>query len=157
MILKDINIEKISSHEAPIELLLLADPSRSMITEYLGQSTILTANLKKEVIGLIALYPIKEFMLEIKNLAVLPHYQNQGVGKFLIQHAENFARSKDFFSLRICTGNSSFSQLILYQKLGFHITGKVEKFFLNHYPEPIYENGILCSDLIILEKGITLS
>jgi len=153
--LKDIKIEEIPWQNAPIELLLLADPSRSMITKYLGQSTILTANLKKEVIGIIALYPIEEFMLEIKNLAVLPNYQNQGVGKFLIQHAENSARSKGFFSLRICTGNSSFSQLALYQKLGFHIAGKVEKYFLKHFPEPIFENGILCRDLIILEKGIT--
>ncbi|MFD2200908.1 GNAT family N-acetyltransferase [Shivajiella indica] len=125
MMVKDIKIEEISSHEAPIELMLLADPSRSMIVEYLGHSTILTANFKKKVIGLIALYPIEELKLEIKNLAVLPHYQSQGLGKFLIQHAENFARSKGFFSLRICTGNSSFSQLALYQKLGFLITGKV--------------------------------
>jgi ribosomal protein S18 acetylase RimI-like enzyme len=154
MMLKDINIEEIPSQNAPMELLLLADPSRSMITKYLGHSTILTANLKKEVIGIIVLYPIEEFMLEIKNLAVLPHYQNQGVGKFLIQHAENSARSKGFLSLRICTGNSSVSQLSLYQKLGFQNTGKVEKFFLKNYSEPIFENGILCRDLIILEKDI---
>lgn len=38
----------------------------------------------------------------------------------------------------------------LYQKCGFRIVGIDRDFFTDHYPEPIYENGIWCRDMIRL-------
>lgn len=52
-------------------------------------------------------------------------------------------------ALMIGTGNSSLAQLRLYQRLGFRIVSIVPDFFAN-YPEPIYENGILCRDMVRL-------
>jgi ribosomal protein S18 acetylase RimI-like enzyme len=151
---RKVNIQEISSQDAPIELLLLADPSINMIKQYLYGSTILCAFYNSEIIGVLVLYPIQDFSLEIKNLAVNPDYQNQGIGKLLIQSGEDFAKSKGFLTLSICTGNTSFRQLALYQKMGFQIKDKIENYFLENYPEPIFENGELCKDLLMLEKQI---
>ncbi|MGY6743600.1 MAG: GNAT family N-acetyltransferase [Cecembia sp.] len=151
---KDFVIEKVSSTLAPIELLLLADPSRELIEQYLSESSIFLASSKGKTKGIIALYPIEESILEIKNLAVVPSFQKKGLGKNLILFAENFAKANGYTKLRICTGNTSFHQLALYQKLGFQKKDKILNFFLEQYPEPIFENGMQCKDLIVLEKEL---
>jgi ribosomal protein S18 acetylase RimI-like enzyme len=153
----DITITEVYPEQAPMELLLLADPSTKMIEQYLNKSNILCAFFNSEIIGVIVLYPILDSIMEIKNLAVNLNYKNQGMGKQLIQSGEDFAKSNGYNILRICTGNTSLQQLALYQKKGFHIKGKIENYFLNHYPYPIIENGELCKDLIILEKEINKS
>lgn len=48
--------------------------------------------------------------------------------------------------------NSGIHQFYLYQKCGFRITGVDRNFFLTHYTEKIYENGIQCRDMIPIEK-----
>ena len=54
----------------------------------------------------------------------------------------------------IGTGNSSISQLALYQKMGFRIAGVDVDFFTRNYPEEIIENGIHCRDMIRLVYGV---
>ncbi|KHF37127.1 putative N-acetyltransferase YvbK [Paenibacillus sp. P1XP2] len=49
------------------------------------------------------------------------------------------------------TGNSSLNQLGLYQKCGFRMVRIERDYFVNNYPEPIFENGIPCRDQIVLE------
>jgi ribosomal protein S18 acetylase RimI-like enzyme len=151
---KDFVIEKVSSTLAPLELLLLADPSRKMIEKYLSESSIFLASSNGKIQGIIALYSIEESILEIKNLAVVPSFQKRGLGKHLIKFAENFAKVNGYTKLRICTGNTSTHQLALYQKLGFQKKDKISNFFLEHYLEPIFENGMQCKDLIVLEKEL---
>ncbi|RPA69364.1 GNAT family N-acetyltransferase [Cyclobacteriaceae bacterium YHN15] len=153
----EINIKQLSSEEAPFELLLLADPSPKMVNSYLNQCEIFAAALKSEIIGIILLSPIQENTIEIKNISVKPNYQNKGLGKLLLHHAEEFAIIKGYSKLRICTGNSSLNQILLYQKMEYLIIEEVENFFPQHYAEPIFENGILCTNLIILEKEISSS
>lgn len=59
-----------------------------------------------------------------------------------------------FETVEIGTGNSSIDQLAFYQKCGFRIAAIDPDFFIRHYPEPIFENGIQCRDMIRLEyKG----
>ncbi|RIO99278.1 GNAT family N-acetyltransferase, partial [Staphylococcus gallinarum] len=52
------------------------------------------------------------------------------------------------------TGNSSIGQLAFYQKAGFRIVAVEMNYFVNNYEDPIYENGILCRDLIRLVKKL---
>ncbi|GMQ30855.1 hypothetical protein [Algoriphagus confluentis] len=47
---------------------------------------------------------------------------------------------------------NNYSQLALYQKTGYEIVGIEKDFFIQNYPEPIFENGIPCKHKIILEK-----
>jgi ribosomal protein S18 acetylase RimI-like enzyme len=81
-------------------------------------------------------------------------FQGRGIGKKLIQFAMDQAREKNAKTIEIGTGNSSVGQLLLYQKCGFRITGIDRDFFIRHYPEKIYENGIQCRDMIRLSLDL---
>jgi ribosomal protein S18 acetylase RimI-like enzyme len=137
-----------------MELLLLADPSEQIVKSYIKRSHCLAANDGKRTVGIIALLPTRPETLEIVNVAVLESEQGKGYGKQLIQCAIEFAKDNGYKTLEIGTGNSSLNQLGLYQKCGFRITGIDKDFFIRHYPEEIYENGIQCRDMIRLTQDI---
>lgn len=77
-------------------------------------------------------------------------WQGKGIGKQLIRHAIAEAKAAGFHTVEIGTGNSSIQQLALYQKCGFRMTSIDHDFFLKHYDEPIFENGIQCMDMVRL-------
>ncbi|WP_367897635.1 GNAT family N-acetyltransferase [Leptospira sp. WS58.C1] len=147
-------IRKLSSDETPpMDLLLLADPDQEIILSYLDRSSVfLMESEKGELIGVYLLLPTRPHTVEIVNIAVSEKFQGQGFGKKLLAHASETARSQGFLTLEIGTGNSSIAQLGLYQKSGFSISGIDFGFFLRNYPDPIWENGIQCKDMIRLSR-----
>ncbi len=147
-------IRKLATNEKmPYDLLLLADPSVTMINTYLPFSDVYVLEQKKQVIAVYVLLKDND-MLEIKNIAVNPAHQGKGLGKILLQDAAQRARAGGFKKLCIGTGNSSIAQLYLYQRQGFEMTSIRKNYFTTHYPEPIYENGIQCRHMIVLEKWL---
>ncbi|GAB1137859.1 GNAT family N-acetyltransferase [Shewanella algae] len=147
------NTADITLTEPEWALLLLADPSREAVQAYLRDCLLLRAlDTEDRLLGLalLQLTPAStKIQAEVKNLAVHPDHQGQGIGKWLLQQCQTLSREKGLDSLWIATGNSSLTQLGLYQKCGFRIKGIVPDFFAA-YPEPIVENGILCLDLLLL-------
>lgn len=141
-------------HEIPYDLLLLADPSREMIDSYLPHSDLYLASESGDVIGVVVLFPVDRDSAEVKNLAVKPTYQGKGIGKWLLENVIAVARPKHFKRLIIGTANSSFYQLALYQKVGFRVYSVRRDFFVENYPEPIFENGIQARDLVMLEYDL---
>lgn len=141
---------------APMELLLLADPSVELISAYLVSGRCFVAILEEEIIGAMVLTGFDQPTLEVKNIAVAERYQGRGIGKQLLQFAAEFGRQQGYATLRIGTGNSSINQLALYQKQGFEITGEIKDFFLDNYKEPLFENGIQCKDMIVLAKSLSI-
>lgn len=144
----------ISGHDLPMDLLFLADPSLEMIEGYLHQCEVFIATLNDEEIACYALLAHDKFLIEIKNLSVRELYQRKGIGTILINDAIEKARALGYQKIRLCTGNSSLRQLHLYQKLGFNKVEVLEGFFRDNYSDPIFENGMECVDLIVLEKMI---
>jgi ribosomal protein S18 acetylase RimI-like enzyme len=138
----------------PYELLLLADPSRDLIDDYLKRSDVFAAIHNGEILGVLVLFPLTGQIAEIKNLAVKPEYQGRGIGSYLIEQAVLIAASNKQKSICIGTANSSSAQLSLYQKLGFEITEIKRDFFINNYPEPIYENGIQAKHMLVLTRQL---
>jgi aminoglycoside 6'-N-acetyltransferase I len=124
------------------------------VDEYLKQSLVFIAKRNNRKSGVIVLLPLSDALVEIKNLAVKPGLQGQGIGSFLITEAMSIAQKRKFQSVCIGTANSSTRQLALYKKLGFVITGTKKNFFSNNYPEPIFENGMLATDMIMLTKQL---
>jgi len=139
----------------PFELLLLADPSRKMINGYLDRGMLYVATLQGEITGEYLLLPESQSTIAIKNIAVQPQWQGKGIGKSLLQHASLEAARLGYEYLQIGTGNSSVAQLYLYQRCGFDIKAIWRNYFTEHYPEAIYENGIQCRHMILLEKTLT--
>lgn len=138
----------------PYDLLLLADPSREMIDSYLQHSRVYVAVIGDVRVGVYVLTPLGDKKAEVKNIAVHETWQGRGLGKQLLTDAAIKARELGFTTLVIGTGNSSVAQLYLYQRSGFEITAIRKDFFIQHYAEPIYENGIQCKHLIMLEKQL---
>lgn len=152
----DVKIRPLEDHEeVPLDLLLLADPSQEMIAEYLQRGQCYVGlDEREQIIAVIVLLPTRPGTLEIVNIAVREAFQGRGIGKKLIQFAMDQAREKNAKTIEIGTGNSSVGQLLLYQKCGFRITGIDRDFFIRHYPEKIYENGIQCRDMIRLSLDL---
>ena len=152
----DVKIQLLEDHEeVPLDLLLLADPSQEMIEEYLQRGQCYVGlDEREQIIAVIVLLPTRPGTLEIVNIAVREAFQGRGIGKKLIQFAMDQAREKNAKTIEIGTGNSSVGQLLLYQKCGFRITGIDRDFFIRHYPEKIYENGIQCRDMIRLSLDL---
>ncbi|MFC3746694.1 GNAT family N-acetyltransferase [Paenibacillus sp. GCM10012306] len=150
------DIRKMGPHEAPpIELLLLADPSVSVIEGYMERGECYIALVGLEIVGVYVLLPTRPGMVELVNVAVVEHLHGQGIGKRLVQHAIARAKAQGYTTIEIGTGNSSLHQLGLYQKCGFRIIGVDRDYFIRHYPDPIFENGLQCIDMIRLAQDLT--
>jgi len=146
---------KIRNGEAiPFDLLLLADPSRASIDEYLEDSDVFVVKRHNNIQGIIVVNPLNEEEVEIKNVAVKTECQGRGIGSMLINYAVRIAAENHKKVIYIGTANSSIEQLRLYQKLGFEIFAVRENFFTTNYPEPIYENGIQALHMFMLKKEL---
>lgn len=149
------NIRKLSlSEEPPMELLLLADPSQVIVEEYLNRGECFVAEANEQIIGVYVLLPTRPETVELVNVAVLEGEHGKGIGKQLVMDAIKVAKTNGYKTIKIGTGNSSIGQLALYQKCGFRITGVDVDFFIRHYPEAIFENGIQCRDMIRLSQDL---
>lgn len=147
----ELEIRKITqADEFPYDLLLLADPSREIVEEYVKRGDCYGAYLNDEVIGEYVLIRTRPETVEIVNVAVREDYQGRGIGKKLVLHAIESAQRENMKTVEIGTGNSGVQQLALYQKCGFRIVGVDPDFFVRHYDEEIYENGIQCRDMVRL-------
>ncbi|WP_339254675.1 GNAT family N-acetyltransferase [Paenibacillus sp. FSL P2-0136] len=138
----------------PTELLLLADPSPKLVEDYVARGQCFVAEADQQVVGVYVLLPTRPETAELVNIAVNEEFQGQGIGKQLVNHAIQEAKRLRFKTLEIGTGNSSIGQLALYQKCGFRITGIDRDFFIRHYSEEIYENGMQVIDMIRLSKDL---
>lgn len=135
--------------EEHYQLLLTADPSLTLIENYLPRS--LCFQLYQDTLtAIILLLPTRPETLEIVNLAVATEQQQRGFGTQLLTFAIDYAKNHGYKTLEIGTGSTSFQQLALYQKLGFRMTSIDSDFFVHHYEEPIIENGLLLKDMVRL-------
>lgn len=143
-----------SDEKVPMKLLLEADPSRKMVKEYVDRGQGFIAEIGKEIIGAFVLLPTRPGTVEIMNIAVAEENRGRGIGKQLIEEAIKISKDEGYRTIEVGTGNSSVGQLVLYQKCGFRITGIDSDFFITHYDEEIYENGIQCRDMIRLSQNL---
>ncbi|KGR77276.1 GNAT family N-acetyltransferase [Ureibacillus manganicus] len=150
MIIRELNEQE----KPPMDLLLLADPSIKIVEGYLERGDCFIAEMDSEIIGVYVLLPTRPETVEIVNVAVAEDYQGKGLGKLLVLDAIQRTRTGGYKTIEIGTGNSSISQLALYQKCGFRITSVDRDFFIKHYSDEIYENGIQCIDMIRLSKDL---
>lgn len=149
------NIRRLQATERPpMELLLLADPSRKLVEEYLKRGECYVAEVEENIVGTYVLLPTRPATVELVNIAVAEQHQGSGIGKKLVAHAIQQGREAGYQTMEIGTGNSSVGQLALYQKCGFRIMGVDRDFFLRHYDEAIFENGIQVIDMIRLSQDL---
>lgn len=143
------HVSTIHYEQAPIELLLLADPSEESIKKYLGRSLVFVGTVDGSVVG-VALLELDGEVAELWSIAVAEAHQGKGLGRMLLQHVLAEARGRGVRRVELGTGNSSLSQLAFYQRNGFRMVGVVADYFGDYQP-PVVENGIVCRDMVRLE------
>lgn len=144
-----LQIKEVSPADAPMELLLQADPSVEKIKGYLGQSRCLVAVVGKEAVGSYVVKEIASGTYELMSISVVETFQGRGIGTMLLKHAISFVHDTGARRLEVGTGTFGY-QLAYYQRQGFRVTAIDRDFFLKHYPEPLYESGIQHKDMLRL-------
>lgn len=151
-----LEFEKLKSNDkAPIDLLLLADPSMELVREYLDKGTCIVVKVKGMIVGTAICVENNSRSIEIMNIAVKEEYQNRGIGKKIITYIVDEAVKDGIKAIEIGTGNSSVNQMLLYQKCGFRIVGIDFDYFRRNYSEKILENGIECRDMIRMKIDLS--
>ncbi|MFJ7975986.1 GNAT family N-acetyltransferase [Peribacillus sp. JNUCC 23] len=149
------DIRKLNVNEIPpMDLLLLADPSRKMVEQYIARGECFVAEIDQQIIGVYVLLRTRPEMVELVNVAVAEQHQHRGIGKQLVLDAVQSAKRKGYKTIEVGTGNSSIGQLVLYQKCGFRMVDIDKDFFIKHYQEDIFENGIQCRDMVRLSQDL---
>jgi ribosomal protein S18 acetylase RimI-like enzyme len=147
-------LKDLSPAEWPWPLLLDADPSREMVETYIHQSAVMGLVEDGAAIAVVVLRGRDRTPVEVMNLAVAPAHRRQKLGKQLLTAAIHRAQRQGAERMILGTGNSSLGQLAFYQKMGFRLESIDRDYFLRHYPEPIYENGIWCRDRVLLSLDL---
>lgn len=140
--------------DAPFNLLLLADPSRELVLDYLNTGECFIYKEGPETLGCYVLKEINIDKVELVNIAVSENKQGLGIGKKLLLHAFNYAKNSGYKEIVVGTGNSSIGQIAFYQKAGFRMFEIDIGYFERNYSEKIYENGILCRDMVRFSKRV---
>tara|TARA_R100001143_G_scaffold63594_1_gene73187 strand:+ start:39342 stop:39815 length:474 start_codon:yes stop_codon:yes gene_type:complete len=138
----------------PYGLLLLADPSKEMIDSYVKDSDVFVTLHNEDIVGVVVLLSLTTDEVEIKNIAVKPDFQGEGIGSYLIENVINIAKHKMKKNIFIGTSNSSVGQLSLYQKFGFEIVEIKKDYFIENYTDAIYEYGIQAKHLLVLKMDL---
>lgn len=142
-------IQEIPSENAPIELLLLADPSEANIRSYLQVSRCFTISSGGTVLGACVVKPLDSGAHELMSIATQPDHQKCGLGAALLKWVIGYYRNIGATQLVLGTGTFGY-QLAFYQRKGFRVTSIDHDYFIKNYPEPIFVNGIQLVDMLRL-------
>jgi len=143
------SLHNIPSDQAPMALLLEADPSADVIAGYLHDSHCVVACLDGATVGVYLLKALTAETWELMNIAVAPEQQGRGIGALLLRHAIDQARQLGAQRLELGTGSFG-HQLTFYQRADFRVVAVEPDYFLQHYPEPLFENGLQHRDRLRL-------
>ncbi|GAO42974.1 GNAT family N-acetyltransferase [Flavihumibacter petaseus] len=150
---EQILIEQLPEEAAlPMDLLELAEPDVNAIAEYINYCIVLVAKKGEQVVGVLALSPETKERTEIRNIAVLPAFRKKGIARQLLQEACSRASRLGYQVLQVCTSNAGIRQLKVYQQFGFELTDVRWNYYVEHFPEPILEDGILRRHQMVLSR-----
>lgn len=132
-----------------LDLLLLADEQESMVDRYLGRGTVF-ALYDGDLKSICVVTQEAPGVLELKNLATYEKYQRQGYGRKLILFLFEYYQGAGKI-MYVGTGESP-ATLPFYQKCGFSFSHRVKDYFTDNYDHPIWDGGVLLTDMIYLKK-----
>lgn len=140
--------------EAFLDLLLIADPSAEMIEHYLVDGHLFAMQAEGTTVCT-AVVVLDGDTAEIKNLATHPQHLRKGYATAMMNFIT--AHYKETPNIIVGTGGTGipgkeFFQLEFYRKCGFVESQIIKNYFVDNYPEPIFEdNGEQCVDMIYLK------
>ncbi len=154
-IIADMGMRIEQTTDYPYDLLLLADPNREFVDNYLKTSDCFIAIEGDKAVGVVVVQKQTATMAEVLNLAVDESFQRKGIARRLLRFiSDEWAEKNQVELLKVCTGTSAPGPLMLYQQEGFDLKELDRDYFVRNYPEPIWENGLQCRHQLILEKEL---
>ena len=135
-----------------LSLLLLADPDESMIDRYLEEGDLYLMKEQEKTICAAVVVRLSDTACELKNLAVSEEHRHQGNATAMMLYLF-YMYQLLYETMYVGTSEKA---VPFYQKLGFAYDRTLPGFFTENYPEPIYEDGVLCEDMIYLKKDLTV-
>ncbi|MGX6990755.1 GNAT family N-acetyltransferase [Pseudolactococcus reticulitermitis] len=142
--------------ELPWTLLLNADPDRAIVATYMAKSRVFVAeNGDQAILGVLVLMALPEdHHYEIMNVSVDPAHFRQGIGRSMMRFAFADIQARDTQAvIWIKTGDLTVEAIGLYESVGFKIVDVVKDYFIDHYADPIYENGQLLRNQVVMRLG----
>lgn len=133
-------------------LLLLADESEAMVARYLPRGELWVAERGKALCAVAVLTDEGGGLCELKNLAVAPECQRQGVGRRFVAFLCGHYAAR-FREMRVGTGETP-RTIGFYRACGFRPFGRLRGFFTEHYAAPIVDDGVLLRDMVLLHRTI---
>jgi GNAT superfamily N-acetyltransferase len=96
------------------------------------------AELDGDLAGVLVTHPEPAYLL-VENVAVAPRHQGRGVGRMLLEQAEEQARGLGLTELRLYTNEAMVENLAMYPRLGYVEVGRnVEHGFARvHFRKPV--------------------
>lgn len=135
-----------------LPLLLLADEQESMIDCYLDRGELFVMEGDGKAVAVAVVTVEDSETIELKNLAVTPELQGNGLGRRMIDFIRRHYAA-DYRTLLVGTGDVP-TTVGFYERCGFHYAYRVADFFTTHYDHPIYEEGVLLRDMVYLRLTI---
>ncbi|WP_256096759.1 bifunctional GrpB family protein/GNAT family N-acetyltransferase [Pseudoalteromonas luteoviolacea] len=135
--------------DLPLDLLLEADPSETEIASYISGSHHFVAKQNNEIIAACIVKPLSSQKCEICNISVRPSKQKKGVGTQLLSYVLTQLSALKYQRVELGTGTFGY-QLTYYQRMGFRVECVEVDYFVQHYNEPLYEQGIQHKDRLKL-------
>ena len=128
-----------------LNLLMLADPEEAMLDLYLEQGDMYLLYEGGRPVAEAVVLTLPDGTCELKNLATEPEKQGRGLGSEMVRHLMQIY--KPCGTMYVGTGKSG---MPFYERLGFTYAHTMPGFFADNYPEPIYEEGELLVDMVVL-------
>ena len=147
--IKEITVDKARF----MDILLIGDEQEDMVMRYLDRGRLFIMEKADEVCAVCVATDEGSGDLEIKNIAVLPQYQRQGIGREFIEFIEDKFAGQ-YKRLILGTGDSPLT-VPFYEKCGFNKYSVIKNFFIDNYDHPIIEAGVRLCDMICFEKELS--
>ncbi|MFN3021039.1 GNAT family N-acetyltransferase [Chryseobacterium sp. TY3] len=128
----------------------MADETREAIDQYLWYSEVYPLKRNNHHVGLFCLYHQDAETVELKNIAITENDQGQGIGEQTLTHIKKVCCPKYKYII-VGTADCEINQIRFYERNEFHKYAVRKNFFLDNYPEPIFENGLKLKDMQLLK------
>jgi ribosomal protein S18 acetylase RimI-like enzyme len=95
-------------------------------TVLVANGRVFVAEMNGTAQGILVLIPQDDAML-LDNIAVAPPAQGQGLGKYMLQFAENVSVKRGYSAIRLYTHEMMIENIRLYKRIGYFETHRVEE------------------------------
>jgi ribosomal protein S18 acetylase RimI-like enzyme len=128
-----------------------AEDSPTQLDAYINDGVVLVARDGEAVVGHLQLVDG-----EIKNMAVSAERRGEGIGRTLVAHAADLARSQDHDSITVGTAAADIGNLRFYQRCGFRVRSIERDAFTatTGYPPGLLSDGIPVRDRVWLDLSL---